>query len=78
MSSKRISFSWLLPHGTPGLIRWKEKALTSLLNLLFPDEDSEDAMSEVSSECPSEYYCWYDSENQSGTAELPREKRTRE
>ena len=36
MSSKRISSSWLLPHGTLGLILWKEKASTSLLNLLFP------------------------------------------
>ena len=40
---------------------------------LFPDEDSEDAMSEVSSECPSDYF-----EDYSGTAELPREKRERE
>ena len=45
----------------------------SVESLVFPDEDSEDAMSEVTSECPNDYL-----EDYSGAAELPREKRTRE
>ena len=49
----------------------------SFESLVSLADDHEDAMSEVSSECPSEYYCGYDSENQLGTAELPREKRIR-
>ena len=41
-------------------------------------EEDNDAMSEGSSECPGEYYCWHDSENPVGTVELQREKRSRE